>query len=158
MATLAKAVPGAVSGRPTVLPLERASDIFELTALGFTRQDIADRFGIHLSTLERRSREYPQFREALKEGRIECARRRAAVAEAKAAAVEATRRQEVNQRAAAVTVLLSTGAPNATSSPSPLPQAPMPQPVVARDPYGRDEESRGDALPLSDPLAAWRQT
>lgn len=66
-----KAVPGAVPGRRTVLPLSRLGEVYALAAFGCTIEEIAEGLGVNRSTLLRRRKRAPEFIEALKRGRAE---------------------------------------------------------------------------------------
>ena len=162
-----RAVPGAVVGRPHLLPSTMALETRLLASAGFTVLEMAEHFGVDRSTMYRQSGFATGFMQSLKRGRAEYARRQAAAAAAQAAETAAAERKELQEAARAAAALLRDIIPPDTetepareaSFPAPFESAEtqrgsVPDPMPLFDPLGRDghaEEEEGAPLPIDDP-------
>lgn len=112
-----KAVPGAIHGRRRVLPVERAGEVFELTAAGWTMRDMAGELGVSLRALYYGQSRCSEIAEALDRGRTEHARRLAAERAAALAAERQAAREAAQQVMALLGIAQAPAAPpDATST------------------------------------------
>lgn len=175
-----KAVPGAIRGRrPKVLPAERAGEVYELTAAGWTMNDMATELGVSPRALYYSQRRCSEISEALSRGREEYRRRLAAELERLAAervAAAAADRAAARKAAPEAMALLGI-VPDPPAIPSAPPRTPLPldSQLPARStsqraagptsgsgacpppptPSTGEFEALGAPLPLDDPLAGW---
>lgn len=173
-----KALPGAAPGRKTKLPLSRLGEAYALAASGCSIQEIAKGLGVDRSTLLTRRRNSPEFSETIRRGRADFERglrlgharfTRQLVLRAAERTAEQAREDAAQQRAARLAALALLG------EVEPAPGLEMPSAVPPRNdrrpapeasdeptypwagsPRDVDPPEGGDALPLDDPLADWR--
>ena len=163
------ATPGAVRGRPSLLPSTVICETYILAHAGFTVQEMAEHFGVDRSTMYRQRKFAPEFMQSLKEGRGAFVALEAAAAAAHAAETAAAERRELQEAARAAGELFrdimppdfETGPARETSVPALFESAETPsqcgsgpEPVPLFDPLGRDghaEDEEGAPLPLDDP-------
>lgn len=175
-----KAVPGALPGRKPKLPLSRLGEAYALAASGCSIEEIAEGLGVDRSTLFRRRNSAPEYWDTIRRGRADFERglrlgqvrfaRQLALRQA-ARTAEQAREEAAQQRAARLEAL----ALLAEVEPPPGPEAPpaaqqsqvnQPAPEVrdepshlwpgADSPRDVDPPDAGEAMPLDDPLADWR--
>lgn len=150
------AIPGAVLGRPRVLPSTMICETHILAHAGFTVQDMAEHFGVDRSTMYRQRKFAPEFMQSLKEGRGAFVALEATAAAVQADETAAAERRELKQAARAAAALLQDlvppPAPAGTSRNMGLPVADRQD--GPDEPWPQDATA-GEPIPLDDPLRDW---
>lgn len=151
------ATPGAVRGRPTLLPSTVIYETRILAHAGFTVQDMAEHFGVDRSTMYRQRKFAPEFMQSLKEGRGAFVALEAAAAAAQAAETAAAESRELQEAARAAGELLRDLMPRSVP-PGTLPSRELPGADRQDDPEEswRQDSPAGEPLPLDDPLRDWK--
>ncbi len=152
-----RAIPGAVRGRPTLLPSTVICETRILAHAGFTVQDMAEHFGVDRSTMYRQRRYAPVFLQSLKEGRGAFVALEAAAAAVQAAETAAAERRDLQEAARAAAALIRDFMP----APAPTGTSPNRGPPVADwqdgpdEAWPQDDATAGEPIPLDDPLRDW---